>query len=209
MEVQYFDGAGKFRFRVHDDEPAAIALQAGPGTVQGDALAALVARLEAEVRRRRDELRAEPAQESYAMGDLDVLGERVRYPARDPDWSALARLNHIFVAARGTLESGLPLRAIARPELTPEQFRVAWALRDAGTPVPRRALPALVERALDQARDTTTDRGVATALQRERASWTDPETTGRLLAELEAAGLVRETAEGAVEPTEELRLLRI
>ena len=208
MELQLFDSTGRFRFRVHAEEPLWRVLDARPGPIEGDALEALVARLEDEVRRLAAQL-PDQTPESYAMTTVDVLGESLRVPARDPRYQPLRRANHLLQAARDARDAGLALRAIAPPELTPQQFRVARVLKDADAPVPKRALPALLEHRLDQLRASTTDGDVATALERERATWADPEVPERLVAELQAAGLVREGADGTVEATDDLRLLRI
>jgi hypothetical protein len=208
LELQLFDSEGGLRFRVHDDEPLWRVLGGRPGPIDDDAAEALAASLEDEVRRLRAEL-PEVTPESYAMANVDVLGERLRVPARDERYHPLRRANDLLQEVRGALDAGLSLRAVARPELTPEQFRVAWVLKDADAPVPKHALPALLEHRLDELRASTTDGGVATALERERAGWADPQTPDRVVTALEAVGLVREGADGTVRATEDLRLLRI
>ena len=204
-ELQFFDSAGAFRFRVHSHEPAWAVLDARPGSVDGSAL---VARLEDEIRRLRAELPAEPP-ESYAYEDVDVLGETLRVPARSPRYEPLLRLNALLQAAREPVEAGLGLRAVGPRDLTPAQFRVARVLQDSDEPIPKRALRALLEHVLDGLRRSTTDEHVAAALDRERASWADPATIERLVEELEAAGLAHEDPDGLVTASEELRLLRI
>ena len=208
MELQLFDSQGALRFRIHDDEPGRRLLGADRGRVEGADLEALAAGLEEEVRRLRAEL-PDQAPESYAMTTIHVLGEELRVPARDARYHSLRRTNDLLQEVQDARGAGLTLLAISRPELTPEQFRVAWVLKESGSPIPKRALPALLEHRLDELRASTTDDSVAAALERERDSWSDPSTPERLLAELQAAGLVREEADGTVQPTEDLRLLRI
>jgi hypothetical protein len=203
-ELQVFDSRGAFRFRVHAHE-AAWPLIGEPGAVDGPAL---VRRLEQEVRRLRAELPAEPPP-SYAYDDVDVLGERLRVPVRSPRYEPLLRANALLEAARAPVADGLDLRAVAPPELTREQFRLARVLQSADEPIPKRALPAVLEHVIDGLRGSTTDAQVAQALDRERASWADPATVVRLVAELEAAGLAREAPDGTVAATDDLRLVRI
>jgi hypothetical protein len=208
MELQFFDTSGAFRFRVHAHEPVWRVMDARPGLVEGDALEQFVARLEAEVRRLRAALPAE-APDSYAYTTVDVLGEQLRVPARSPRYEGLLRANALLEPARGALDAGLGLRALAPPALTAEQSRLARVLQGADASIPKRALPALVEHMLDRLLRTTTDVGVAGALERERASWSDPATLERLVDELEAAGLAAKGADDTVRATDDLRLLRI
>jgi hypothetical protein len=208
MELQFFDTSGAFRFRVHSSEPVWGVIDARPGRVDGDELERLVARLEAEVRRLRAALPVETP-DSYAFTMIDVLGEKLRVPAHSPRYGALLRANALLEQARDALDAGLGLLSLVSPDLTGQQYRLARELQMARAPIPKRALPALVEHRLDALLATATDEGVASTLARERASWADPATLERLVEELVAAGLVREHADGTVQANEELRLLRL
>jgi hypothetical protein len=209
MELQFFDTAGAFRFRVNRRETLWSVLDAGPGPIAGDELERLVDRLEAEVRRLRAALPSELPTGGYDESPMDVLGETLRANARDPDVQALRRAIRIYEPARSTLDAGLGLYAIAPPDLSREQFRVARILKDTDERIPKRALPALVEHLLDERLRSATDDGARAELERERAGWGDPETLERVVADLEAAGLVGQEADGTVRPTHELRLMLI
>jgi len=204
-ELQFFDSDGGFRFRVHQHEPAWPVIDARPGAVDGRAL---LARLEGAVRRQLAELPAE-APPSYAYEDVVVLGETLRVPARSPRYEQLLRLSSLLEAARTPVEAGLSLHAVAPPDLTPAQYRLARVLQGQNDAISAQVLRGAVEELLDGLRSSTTDERIAAALDRERASWEDPATVGRLLDELKAAGLAHEDADGLVAATDELRLLRL
>jgi hypothetical protein len=209
MELQFFDSTGVLRFNFYGHEPLWPVLGVGAGPIEGEELRALVERLEAEVRRLRAALPAQPEAGGYDEATVEVLGEALRLNVRNPAHEELLRANRIHASVQDVLRSGLTLRAIAKPELSREQFRVAWLLKNTADAIPKRALPALVESKLDELRSSATNRSVVTALDAERERWADPSTPERTVAELAASGLVREDDDGIVRPTEDLCLLRM
>jgi hypothetical protein len=221
VKLELIDSNGKVRYLVVPGEPAWDAMRAalgGPGAPDGDLdlgpeqVAALARALEPAVRELLDHAVAQGLEtrpewfDRPAVVHVPVLDRRLWLNLRHDPHNNLHRFADVVRALEEVSRSGLRLHVYVMPEPSAVPFRVARVLREVSAAVSREQLRELVVRALERLIREEDDKYV-TWLRGELDEVTSGTTFDDAVTFLVRWGMATESANGALQATEKLRLV--
>ncbi|MEU3612222.1 hypothetical protein ABZ725_07855 [Streptomyces sp. NPDC006872] len=223
MEVQLFDGEGRFIFRIklsekiwptvrHAFQDMSITLDGEP-TANWDCefapnvTAGLLRDLEGILLQYRDRALARKRVGNFGEVTETILGENLWIDPRHPEDQELQRLNLLFVALRDTIESDQRVHLFTMPHLGSIEHRLAWLLRENPQGVLEPDIAALLFRSFQQLQDATTNEHIKSSLRRDAEKITDTlEQSIRLLISWQ---LAHHSQIGALQATKKLEVVLI